>query len=228
LTDNISESLENYLRAIYILHIDGKIPRIKDISRILSVKDASSVEAIRKLEKYGYVKHERYGYVKLTEKGLLNAEKVYRRYIILIDFFVNVLGLSKEEAYNLSCGIEHHMNDNFYISLDGLMLFLKRNPIELTEAKKFISNYRKKMPHDFKSCLWDLNASKSATIYDISGDSNLRKNIMDKGIYPGLTLKVIKKGSDIIEILVNEKVINLTVNESKHIIIENQNKSFAF
>lgn len=46
---------------------------------------------------------------------------------------------------------------------------------------------------------------------------------MDKGIYPGLTLKVIKKTDDMIEILVNEKVINLTSHESKHIIIGNLN-----
>jgi DtxR family Mn-dependent transcriptional regulator len=223
LIPNISESLENYLRAIYILHIDGKIPRIKDISKILSVKDASSVDAIKRLEKTGYVKHERYGYVILTDKGLLTAEKVYRRYIILIDFFVNILGLSKEEAYNLACGVEHHMNDKFYISLDGLILFLRRNPIEFAEAKNFIQKYIKKMPHDFKNTLWSLNKEEIAEVYDISGESSLRKLIIDKGIFPGLLVKITNKYKNSIEFLANDKIINLNQNEAEHIIIGPQN-----
>ncbi len=52
LDNNLSESLENYLRAVYTLQIDGKVPRIKDISKMLGgVKDASAAEAIKKLEK---------------------------------------------------------------------------------------------------------------------------------------------------------------------------------
>jgi len=219
LENNLSESLENYLRAVYTLQIDGKVPRIKDISNMLAVKDASAAEAIKRLEKEGYVKHERYGYVNLTDKGMLAAERVYRRYIILIDFLVNVLGISKEQAYNIACGIEHHMTDNFYISLDGLMLFLKRNPIEFNKAKEFISKYQKSMPHDLKTTLWDLEPSESCEVLDISGGEKQRKNLISKGATPGLRVKVVGKTQNYIEVLANEIIIRLTKNEAKHVIV---------
>lgn len=219
LDNNLSESLENYLRAVYTLQIDGKVLRIKDISKMLGVKDASAAEAIKKLEKVGYVKHQRYGYVNLTDKGMLAAERVYRRYIILIDFLVNVLGITKEQAYNLACGIEHHITDNFYIALDGLLLFLKRNPIEFNKAKEFISKYQKAMPHDLKTTLWDLQPSESCEVVDISGGEKQRKNLISKGTSPGLRLKVLAKTKNYIEVLANEMVIRLTKNEAQHVVV---------
>ncbi|MDK2946792.1 metal-dependent transcriptional regulator [Geotoga petraea] len=217
---NMSESLENYLRAIYILHIDGKIPRIKDISKMLDVRDASTVEAIKRLEKSGMITHEKYGYINLNEKGLAYAERVYRKYITLIDFFVNILNLSKEESYKLSCGIEHHMTKDFFTSLEAMMLFIKRNPIEYTKMKQFIKKYSNEMPHVFRTTLEEVEEGEEIKIISLSGSEDKKQQLLKLGIYPGLSLILNKIKDNYIELYLKGKNILIEKENAKFIIVE--------
>ncbi|TGG87633.1 metal-dependent transcriptional regulator [Geotoga petraea] len=217
---NMSESLENYLRAIYILHIDGKIPRIKDISKMLDVRDASAVEAIKRLEKSGMITHEKYGYINLNEKGLAYAERVYRKYITLIDFFVNILNLSKEESYKLSCGIEHHMTKDFFTSLEAMMLFIKRNPIEYTKMKQFIKKYSNEMPHVFRTTLEEVEEGEEIKIISLSGSEDKKQQLLKLGIYPGLSLILNKIKDNYIELYLKGKNILIEKENAKFIIVE--------
>jgi DtxR family Mn-dependent transcriptional regulator len=216
----ISESLENYLRAIYILHIDGKIPRIKDISKMLDVRNASTVEAIKRLEKSGMITHEKYGYIDLNEKGLAYGERVYRKYITLIDFFVNILNLSKEEAYKLSCGIEHHMTKDFFTSLEALILFIKRNPLEYSKMKQFIKKYSNEMPHVFRTTLEEVEEGEEIKIVNLSGDEEKKKQLLKLGLYPGLSLVLNKNKEQYIELFSNGKNILIDKEDAKFIIVE--------
>jgi DtxR family Mn-dependent transcriptional regulator len=217
---NMSESLENYLRAIYILHIDGKIPRIKDVSKMLDVRDASTVEAIKRLEKSGMITHEKYGYINLNEKGLAYAERVYRKYITLIDFFVNILNLSKEESYKLSCGIEHHMTKDFFTSLEAMMLFIKRNPIEYTKMKQFIKKYSNEMPHVFRTTLEEVEEGEEIKIISLSGSEDKKQQLLKLGIYPGLSLILNKIKDNYIELYLKGKNILIEKENAKFIIVE--------
>ena len=217
---NISESLENYLRAIYILHIDGKIPRIKDISKMLDVRNASTVEAIKRLEKSGMITHEKYGYIDLNEKGLAYGERVYRKYITLIDFFVNILNLSKEEAYKLSCGIEHHMTKDFFTSLEAMILFIKRNPLEYSKMKQFIKKYSNEMPHVFRTTLEEVEEGEEIKIISLSGEEEKKKQLLKLGIYPGLSLVLNKNKDQYIELYSNGKNILIDKEDAKFIIVE--------
>jgi DtxR family Mn-dependent transcriptional regulator len=217
---NISESLENYLRAIYILHIDGKIPRIKDISKMLDVRNASTVEAIKRLEKSGMITHEKYGYIDLNEKGLAYGERVYRKYITLIDFFVNILNLSKEEAYKLSCGIEHHMTKDFFTSLEAMILFIKRNPLEYSKMKQFIKKYSNEMPHVFRTTLEEVEEGEEIKIVNLSGDEEKKKQLLKLGLYPGLSLVLNKNKEQYIELFSNGKNILIDKEDAKFIIVE--------
>jgi DtxR family Mn-dependent transcriptional regulator len=220
LNNKISESLENYLRAVYILHIDGKIPRIKDISKMLEVRDASTVEAIKKLELMEYVFHEKYGYINLTEKGLNSAERVYRKYITLVDFFVNILNLSKEESYKLACGIEHHMTEDFFLSLEALMIFLKKNTIEYKKIQSFIKKYKKELPHVFRTTLDEIEIGEEAKILSVSGTQVEKEKIFKAGITPGLLVIVKSKTEETIEVDINSKTNFISMENSKLIIVE--------
>lgn len=217
---NISESLENYLRAVYILHIDGKIPRIKDISKMLDVRDASTVEAIKKLETKNLLTHEKYGYIDLTEKGVLIAERVYRRYITLIDFFVNTLNLSKEESYKLACGIEHHMTENFFLAIEAFMIYLKKNSIEYKKIQSFIKKYKNELPHVFRTTLDEMEMEETAKVISVSGTQEEKERIFKSGITPGIILSIKNKSEENIEIDINGKTVLISINNSKLIIVE--------
>ena len=65
----LSHSLEDYLETIYLISIDHKIVRVKDVVAKLNVRTASVIGALKKLVLKGFLEHERYGYIELTELG---------------------------------------------------------------------------------------------------------------------------------------------------------------
>ena len=83
----VTESLENYLRVIYEVQLESDVVRIKDIIKRLKVSTPSAVQAIKKLADKGLVTHEKRSYVKLTQKGIIQAEKVYQNHKMLFRFF---------------------------------------------------------------------------------------------------------------------------------------------
>ncbi|MHB1254114.1 MAG: hypothetical protein ACYCZ1_08095, partial [Candidatus Humimicrobiaceae bacterium] len=47
-TDTLSHCLEDYLEAIYIINIDRKVVRVKELAGFLKVKTPSVVDAVSK------------------------------------------------------------------------------------------------------------------------------------------------------------------------------------
>jgi len=58
------------------------------------------------------VDYEKYGSVKLTEDGEKVAEKTLKKHKVLLSFFTEILGVSPEEAEDVSCRIEHIVDDS--------------------------------------------------------------------------------------------------------------------
>jgi DtxR family transcriptional regulator, Mn-dependent transcriptional regulator len=55
--DILSHCLEDYLEAIYIINIEKKVVRVKELAEFLKVKTPSVVDAVSKLAKKGLVSH---------------------------------------------------------------------------------------------------------------------------------------------------------------------------
>jgi DtxR family Mn-dependent transcriptional regulator len=109
MTENreLSESLEDYLEAIYNLSQTGRVARSRDIAQILGVARASVTGALRLLNNKGLIDYEPYGYIHLTEKGIQQARSVVNRHTIIESFFINVLGVEKNIAQQAACKAEH-------------------------------------------------------------------------------------------------------------------------
>ena len=78
--ETLSQCLEDYLEAIYIINLNKKVVRVKEVAEFLNVKNPSVVDAISKLAEKGFVTHEKYGYLNLTEKGVKSAKGVYKKH----------------------------------------------------------------------------------------------------------------------------------------------------
>ena len=92
----LTESLENYLETIAFLKRENKIARVKDISKMMGVKNSSVNIALNVLSERGYVIHERYGYVDLTERGQILADDIQKKEDLLFLFLHNILGVEKK------------------------------------------------------------------------------------------------------------------------------------
>ncbi|MGC8771578.1 MAG: metal-dependent transcriptional regulator [Brevinematia bacterium] len=82
----MTQSLEDYLEAIYLLCLDKKVARIKDISEKMAVSKPSVIQAIKELKNADFLVQEPYGYIELTVKGTEKAKEILKKHNILKEF----------------------------------------------------------------------------------------------------------------------------------------------
>lgn len=106
------ERVEDYLEAIYdIQNSENRMVKTNDLSKKLNLSPSSVTEMLSKLNEMKYVEYQPYYGVYLTEKGEEHAWKIKRYHTIFETFFKDFLEIDGDEAYKLSCEIEHHIND---------------------------------------------------------------------------------------------------------------------
>lgn len=122
----ISASLEDYLKAIFVLQQQKETVRMTDIAEILEVSRPSVTRAIGELKKLGLLNHETYGEITLTSAGNSHAKAVLNRHKLLKDFLNVTLGVTNDNAEKDACKMEHIMSNesieklsNFFSSLNN-------------------------------------------------------------------------------------------------------------
>ena len=103
----LSQSFEDYLEAIYILEMSDQKVRSVTIAKMIGVSKPAVTKATNELLKEGLIEKTPYSILKLTESGREAAKSVYHRHIVIRDFLVNKLGISREIAEKDCCMIEH-------------------------------------------------------------------------------------------------------------------------
>ena len=102
----MTQSLEDYIEAIFVLIRDGGSACVRDVARMLGVKMPSVVKAIHELKKLGLATQEPYSSIELTAKGTRVARSVLGRHTLLRSFLVK-LGVSDRNADRDACLMEH-------------------------------------------------------------------------------------------------------------------------
>jgi DtxR family Mn-dependent transcriptional regulator len=103
----LSQSLEDYLEALYILAQSKQTVRVKDLVLRMGVRSPSVIGALNRLEALNLVRHEHHSHVALTEAGEEKAMHIYRRHRQLTALLRDVLGVSPVTAEEDACKIEH-------------------------------------------------------------------------------------------------------------------------
>lgn len=122
----LSESLEDYLEAIYHIVAAKQAARATDIGRRLKVAGSSVTSALRSLAERGLVNYAPYDIVTLTPEGTAAARKVAHRHEVLQDFFTRVLDVDERTASEAACGMEHHVGRLVLRRLSCLAKFVDR------------------------------------------------------------------------------------------------------
>lgn len=118
----LSQSLEDYLEAIYIIGLDNKVVRVKEVAGFLDVKTPSVVDAVGKLTENGFVSHEKYGYLELTTEGSKLARKIHLKHEKIYKFFRDVLLVGEEVSRKDACKIEHYISKE---TMDHMIEFIR-------------------------------------------------------------------------------------------------------
>ena len=102
----MTQSLEDYLEAVYILISEDRPAQVRDVAKMLAVKMPSVVKAIHELKKLGLVTQKPYAAIELTVKGGRVAKHVLNRHTLIRDFLMK-LGVSRRIADKDACLMEH-------------------------------------------------------------------------------------------------------------------------
>jgi DtxR family Mn-dependent transcriptional regulator len=119
-TDELSESLEDYLEVILQLEQSQKVARAKDIAARMEVQRGSVTSALKNLKEKKLINYEPYSFITLTPKGKKFAKEITHRHTVLRDFLLMILQLDEETAEATACRMEHVIDNK---SLEKLLLF---------------------------------------------------------------------------------------------------------
>ena len=124
----LSQSLEDYIEAIYLINRTKKVVRVKEIAKFLGVKTPSVVDAVSKLQDRGFVTHEKYGYLYLTKKGVETAKSIYKKHEEVYKFLNQFLGMNKNISEKDACEIEHYISKETLDRIIKLMKYIESGP----------------------------------------------------------------------------------------------------
>jgi DtxR family Mn-dependent transcriptional regulator len=110
----ITENVEEYLEALFILEEKGKkIAKISEVAEGLKVTSPSAVEMLKKIEKGGLVDYRVREGVSLTKRGRKLARRIIRNHRITELLLTEILSVDIDDGLHegMVCAIEHHISD---------------------------------------------------------------------------------------------------------------------
>ncbi len=209
----LSPRAEDYLKTIYKLSREKSTVRLSELARQLGVKMPSAIQMLRSLEEAGLLKYGNHGLIRLTEQGAKIAKKLYERHQLLKKFLIKYLNIDPEIAERDACGMEHHMSPETYERLIKFIEFMegcpRGEPLWLTSFHYFLKHGKRPI-----YCFSETNAvivnmstldraeeGAVVKVVRVLGEPNVRESVLDKGIIPGVTVRVKRiKGKVIVEV----------------------------
>lgn len=110
---SLSQSVEDYLKAIYVLQSEGETASTTNIAKALDVSSASVTNMLKRLAKMKLLEHESYKGAKLTPAGIKIALEVLRHHRLLELYLKEVMGYSWDEVHDEAENLEHHISEQF-------------------------------------------------------------------------------------------------------------------
>lgn len=126
----LTQSLEDYIEAIYHLEKRNRVARVKDIAEFLSVQMPSVTGAVKNLKKRKLVNYEKNSFISLTEKGHTVARSILRRHTVLQTFLEDILLLPKAQAKEIACKLEHSIDPETTLRIHNCTRYLKEEVFE--------------------------------------------------------------------------------------------------
>ncbi len=184
-------SLDEYLEAVYILESEGMAAIGARLAEHVGVRPPSVTEAIRRLEKQGWVKMDEHHVVQLTPEGRSRAEGLVRRHRIAERWLTDVLGLdwaqADLEAAKLSFAFSDDVANRLSVLMDSPSTCPHGNPIPGTGSAPVFEGQRL----DFAPAGVELEVERVVEHAEV--DLKLLRYLWGQGLVPGARVTVVDR-----------------------------------
>lgn len=185
----LSQSVEDYLKAIYVIQSDGEAATTTTIAKALGVSSASVTNMLKRLAKMNLLVHESYKGASLTPKGSTIALEIIRHHRLLELYLKDVMGYSWDEVHAEAENLEHHISEQFEDKIAELLNHPTHDPHgDPIPSKDGV------MP-----VMANLSVSEAETDIDYvigrvkDQDPELLRYLEKIGVIPGVKLQVMEK-----------------------------------
>jgi DtxR family Mn-dependent transcriptional regulator len=121
LTESLTRSVEDYLKAIYRLSPEGRPASTSEIAHLLELSAPSVSAMVKRLSEQGLLEHAPYKGVQLTEEGRRAALRMVRRHRLIEAYLVEFLGFSWDTVHQEAERLEHAVSDTLVERMAGAL-----------------------------------------------------------------------------------------------------------
>lgn len=202
-----SKSVEDYLKALYILSRNGNSVTTTEISDHFKIAPASVTEMLKKLSRKGYVKYLPYRGASLTAEGFQAAEKITRKHRLLERFLHDVLRIGKDRVHVQACEMEHSLSDDAEESLCRFLNHPDKCPddskiipacsLPFSSCEECIEVHNKGLEEVGKRkqklvSIVNLKEGDQGKVSFIRGEHKVLQRLLDMGLTPGTKISVVR------------------------------------
>jgi DtxR family Mn-dependent transcriptional regulator len=186
---SLSQSVEDYLKAIYLLEIENESATTNNIAESLSVSSASVTNMFKKLAKLKLINHKSYRGAELTPAGEKIALEVIRHHRLLELYLKEMMGYSWDEVHDEAEKLEHHISEQFEDKIAELL----NNPTHDPHGDP-IPSKEGVVPQMASLAITDAEENTSYIIGRVRDqDPELLRFLEKSGIIPGVKVTILEK-----------------------------------
>jgi len=185
----VSETVENYLKAIYKLQADAGKVSTTALADYMGVAPPSATSMIGRLVESGLLRHDRYRGVELTEAGARAALEVIRHHRLWELFLAEALQVPLERVHDEAERLEHTLSEDLEEHLDRALGYPTVDP----HGDPIPSKDGTVGPSSRQS-LGDLAVGTSARVSRVpDNDPALLRYLSELGLLPGSQVAIVRK-----------------------------------
>ncbi len=210
MTELLTDSIQDYLKAIYDLTQSGEAASTNALASRLGVEPASVTGMVQKLAaaKPPLVSYRKHHGVKLTAAGTRAALEVIRHHRLLETWLVKSLGYSWDEVHTEAERLEHVISEEFEERIAAALGYPARDPHgEPIPSSDLV------MPSDGSVPLASLEKGQRGIVRRVHAhDLELLRHLEELKLIPGASV-------DVLEVHPFDQVMHLRVRGAKQAVV---------
>lgn len=189
MTDNLTHTIEDYLKVVYEITTTQSRASTNQIAMILNITPASVTGMIKKLSKTNppLLDYQSHRGVVLTPEGEQIALEVLRHHRLLESFLHQILGYGWDEVHAEADRLEHVISEEFEERIAEAL----GNPSHDPHGDP-IPTRELRMPESPSMKLSELRIGQCAVIHRVaSEDSEILRHLSNLGLKPGVDVEIL-------------------------------------